>query len=1153
MRQTLDYLGTPYDVHIATAEPGSLTPDDLSSGCRANYHGVILVTADVGYVDDGGQWREGLTASEFQALEAYEAQYNIRQVTWYTFPTPERGFETGVGVSTDTPLPVSLTPPGREVFAYINPSAPLAIQGAYTYLARASDPTNVPLLVDAGNHALAAIRTYPDGRQNLALTFDGNPYLLHSVLFGYGVINWVTRGLFVGERHIYASPQLDDLFLGNELWLPTTPCGTQPNDDDDGPRISGADLQAAADWQSQRNQHPATAQLKLTFAFNGYGTTSGAYDNDTLTPKAKALQGYFYFVNHTFEHPVLDDLSYDRVWDEVTHNNRIAASMGFARFSIVNLVTPEISGLTNPAAMQAIADAGVRYVVSDTSRPGYDNPFPNNGIVHPMQPSILMIPRRANNLFYNAATPDGWAAEYNCLYRDYWKRDLSYDDILGVESAELVMHLLKGENDPWMFHQINLLPYTPGRSLLSDLLDRTFDEYERYFTLPILSPSMDVLGASIARRMAYLGAHVGATIQPGSGVVIAAGDDATVPVTGLDIPGAEAYGGQKLAHLEVAANSSVSISNPDIWPAAGTSPGTLPASWGHGDIGAVGVAGSASYDATAGTFTVDGAGADVWGTADALHYAYLPLEGDGRIIARVVSAENTAAWMKAGVMLRGSLDAGAAQAFMLVSAGKGLAYQRRPSAGGTSVSTAGPMAAAPRWVRLDRSGTRVTAYQSADGSSWSLVGADTIALPATAYVGLAVSSHLTTRTGRALFDHVEITRVDAPPPPPPPADGLPDGWTSNDIGAVGAAGSAAYEAASGTFTIRGGGADVWGTADALHFAHAALSGDGRIVARVASVQNVNAWTKAGVMMRESNASGSAHGFMLVSPGKGLAYQRRPATGGTSVSTAGPLATAPYWVRLDRTGSSVSAYRSADGVAWSLVASETIAMGAAIEVGLGVSSHVAGTLATATFDNVTITAAGDPPPPPPPPPSTALPGGWSTADIGAVGVAGSAAFDSGTATFTVKGGGADVWGTADAFRFAYRTMTGDGVIVARVASVQNTAAWAKAGVMMRETLDAGSAHAFMIVSPGKGAAFQRRPTAGGTSLNTAGPLVTAPYWVKLARAGSTFTSYASADGAAWTLVGSQSIAMAPTIYVGVAENGHTTTATGTATFTNVSVP
>jgi regulation of enolase protein 1 (concanavalin A-like superfamily) len=154
--------------------------------------------------------------------------------------------------------------------------------------------------------------------------------------------------------------------------------------------------------------------------------------------------------------------------------------------------------------------------------------------------------------------------------------------------------------------------------------------------------------------------------------------------------------------------------------------------------------------------------------------------------------------------------------------------------------------------------------------------------------------------------------------------------------------------------VKGSGADVWGTADALHYAYTSMSGDFSIVARVASVQmDVNAWVKAGVMIRETLGAGSAHGFMLGSASKGLAFQRRPTAGGTSVSTAGSLSPVPRWVKLQRNGNLFTASESADGVNWTVVGTETIPMATNVLVGLAVTSHSTGAPATCTFDNVRI--------------------------------------------------------------------------------------------------------------------------------------------------------------------------------------------------------
>src|SRR4029079_6469197 len=118
---------------------------------------------------------------------------------------------------------------------------------------------------------------------------------------------------------------------------------------------------------------------------------------------------------------------------------------------------------------------------------------------------------------------------------------------------------------------------------------------------------------------------------------------------------------------------------------------------------------------------------------------YKPMSGDGVVIARVASIQNVNAWTKAGVMIRQTLDPGSAQALMLVSYSKGLAFQRRTSNGGVSTSTSGSMATAPNWVKLERLGTTINAYASADGTTWTLVGSDTISMTASVYVGLAVS------------------------------------------------------------------------------------------------------------------------------------------------------------------------------------------------------------------------------------------------------------------------------------------------------------------------------------------------------------------------------------------------------------------------------
>lgn len=180
---------------------------------------------------------------------------------------------------------------------------------------------------------------------------------------------------------------------------------------------------------------------------------------------------------------------------------------------------------------------------------------------------------------------------------------------------------------------------------------------------------------------------------------------------------------------------------------------------------------------------------------------------------------------------------------------------------------------------------------------------------------------------------------------------LPAEWSNEDIGGVSATGSASYDA--GEFTIAGSGADIWGTADEFHFVHQALSGDGVVIARVASLTNTNGWAKAGVMFREDLAAGSMHAMTVITPENGVSFQRRTVTGNTSLSSTASGVSAAVWVRIERSGNTFTGSYSSDGSSWTVINSETIAMSSSVYVGLCVSSHNDGTLCSGVFDNVTV--------------------------------------------------------------------------------------------------------------------------------------------------------------------------------------------------------
>ena len=314
-----------------------------------------------------------------------------------------------------------------------------------------------------------------------------------------------------------------------------------------------------------------------------------------------------------------------------------------------------------------------------------------------------------------------------------------------------------------------------------------------------------------------------------------------------------------------------------LWSLAGPSlhaqSSAVPSPWSARDIGSPTPAGSTTFDQPSGTFTVDAGGSDIWGTSDKFHFVYQQVSGDVDVVARVDSITQADQWSKSGLMIRASLSANAAHAFALVSAAKGVAFQRRTAAGGhvgehRRFVGEGALLGAPRARRARRSPRTV----SSNGTSWTTLGSDTIALGTSAYVGIATTSHNASSTTTAEVSHVILSSSsDASARP----SGLPSGQSDADVGSPAMKGSASFS--SGTYTIRAGGADIWDTADQFNYVYQQVTGDVDVKARVASLTNTNVWAKAGVMVRASLSAGSTEASMLITPGQGYTFQRRPAT------------------------------------------------------------------------------------------------------------------------------------------------------------------------------------------------------------------------------------------------------------------------------------
>jgi uncharacterized repeat protein (TIGR03806 family) len=180
----------------------------------------------------------------------------------------------------------------------------------------------------------------------------------------------------------------------------------------------------------------------------------------------------------------------------------------------------------------------------------------------------------------------------------------------------------------------------------------------------------------------------------------------------------------------------------------------------------------------------------------------------------------------------------------------------------------------------------------------------------------------------------------------------------------------------------------------------------------------------------------------------------------------------------------------------------------------------------------------------------LPRGWTSADIGDVGVSGGASFLNGS--FQILASGADIWESADSFYFASRTLGGDGTIVARVAAMQYTDPWAKAGVMLRDDDSAGSKYVFLAFTGQGGSVLQSRSAPDSSTASTDGPQAKLPYWLKLVRKGNAFSGYVSPDGNDWTSIGSTTNALNKNLSIGLALTSHNNSVLNSTMFDHVTV-
>ena len=187
---------------------------------------------------------------------------------------------------------------------------------------------------------------------------------------------------------------------------------------------------------------------------------------------------------------------------------------------------------------------------------------------------------------------------------------------------------------------------------------------------------------------------------------------------------------------------------------------------------------------------------------------------------------------------------------------------------------------------------------------------------------------------------------------PPAGSTLAAPWVSADVGTVGLVGSA-YNA-GGNYTVNGSGASLVGaSADQFRYVYQTMTGNGSIAARVTGQSGTNVNGYAGVMIRETTATGARFMFAARQGNGPVVVRSRTSTGGATTSTNTPSAAlASCWVQLVRTGTNIAALTSINGSAWTPVQTNSLNMATNVIFGLFVTSGSTNVLDSDVFTNIT---------------------------------------------------------------------------------------------------------------------------------------------------------------------------------------------------------
>jgi regulation of enolase protein 1 (concanavalin A-like superfamily) len=359
------------------------------------------------------------------------------------------------------------------------------------------------------------------------------------------------------------------------------------------------------------------------------------------------------------------------------------------------------------------------------------------------------------------------------------------------------------------------------------------------------------------------------------------------------------------------------------------------------DIGPVAQAGS--HTLIDGQLVVKGSGQDIWGAADEFYYAHKAVDGDVEASGKIESVKETHIYAKAGVMLRASLDPGAAFAMIqMIPENNEIKFQwRETSGGGNQLMKATNQAF--RYAKVVRKGNYFSGFTSEDGKQWQHVHTVQINMDQQIYAGFANTANAD-QLSEANFSDIKINDFN-------------DSETrlaSSEIGNVQTFGDFQYNDETGQFAVTGSGDDIWGTEDSFRMAYQQLLADGEISAKIDSLEATATYAKAGIMIRDSLAPNAAYGLVVLTAGDGLRFHWRQGTGQTTNVKMAPDGQQSHrYVKLVKVGNDLIASTSADGNNWIEFHTQSMNFSAETMVGLVATSYNNNVLTTALYSDLKI--------------------------------------------------------------------------------------------------------------------------------------------------------------------------------------------------------